>query len=76
MNRSITSIIGDLRLLHMYTTDRETFIASVLDLINEFQDFSDEEIMFASDEEFAEFLNNKVYNEIIVNKQLDVDSDE
>ena len=76
MSRSISSIIGDLRLLHMYTTDGETFIASVLDLINEFQDFSDEEIMFASDEEFAEFLNNKVYNEILVNKQLDVESDE
>lgn len=62
----IQSILGDLRLLYMYTTDEETFVASVLDLINEFQEYSDKEVVFASDDEFAKFLRERVHNEILL----------
>ena len=50
----------------MYTTDEDTFIASVLDLINEFQEDSDEEVVFSSDDEFAKFLREKVHREILL----------
>lgn len=66
MDKCIQSILGDLRLLHMYTTDEDTFIASVLDLINEFQEDSDEEVVFSSDDEFAKFLREKVHREILL----------
>ena len=66
MDKCIQSILGDLRLLHMYTTDEDTFIASVLDLINEFQEDSDEEVVFSSDDEFANFLREKVHREILL----------
>lgn len=66
MDRYIQNILGDLRLLHMYTTDEDTFITSVLDLINEFQEDSDEEVVCASDSEFAKFLREKVHKEILL----------
>lgn len=66
MDRVVTSILSDLRLLHLYTTHRDVFIASVLDLINEFQECSEEEVMFSSDEDFAKFLHDKVYKEILM----------
>lgn len=66
MDKYIKSILGDLRLLHMYTTDDDTFIASVLDLINEFQEESDKEVIFSSDDEFAKFLRDKVHEEILL----------
>ena len=50
----------------MYTTDEDTFIASVLDVINEFQEDSDEEVVFASDRKFAKFLREKVHKEILL----------
>lgn len=66
MDRYIQSILGDLRLLYMYTTDEDTFVALVLDLINEFQEDSDEEVVFSSDDEFAKFLRDKVRKEILL----------
>lgn len=66
MGRCIQSILGDLRLLHMYTSDEDTFIASVLDLINEFQEDSDKEVVSSSDDDFAKFLRDKVYKEILL----------
>ena len=50
----------------MYTTDKDIFIASVLDLINEFQEESDKEVIFSSDDEFAKFLRDKVHEEILL----------
>lgn len=50
----------------MYTTDEDTFVVTVLDLINEFQENNDEEVVFASDDEFAKFLRDKVHKEILL----------
>lgn len=66
MDKYIQNILGDLRLLHMYTTDEDTFITSVLDLINEFQEESNQEVVCTSDKEFAKFLREKVHKEILL----------
>lgn len=71
LDRFITSILFDLRLLHMYTMHNEIFIASILDLINDFQEYSDTEVMFSSDEEFAKFLHEKVHKEILLKGKKD-----
>ncbi|AVP40345.1 hypothetical protein HOS99_gp100 [Staphylococcus phage phiSA_BS1] len=66
MDKHIQSILGDLRLLHMYTTDEDTFIVTVLDVISEFQEYSDKEIVCTSDDEFAKFLRERVHKEILL----------
>lgn len=66
VSKYIQSILGDLSLLHMYTTDKDIFIVSVLDLIIEFQECSGKDVVSASDEEFAKFLHDKVREEILL----------
>lgn len=66
VNKYIQSILADLSLLHMYTTDKDIFIVSVLDLINEFQECSGKDVISTSDEEFAKFLHDKVHKEILL----------
>lgn len=68
MDKHIQSILGDLRLLHMYTTDEDTFVVTVLDVISEFQEYNDKEIVCTSDDEFAKFLRERVHKEILVGR--------